>query len=267
MIQDSPEWHQWRLSGVGASEVPSILGLCPYGGTPYKVFNVKTGRAKGFEGNAFTEHGKETEAKARARYELLTMEDMPPACATHPEFKYLIASLDGWNQESKRILELKCPKGMSTLEAAENGKVIEHYVPQVQAQLLVAGADDLDFFVYHEDTGRDALVPVKPDLAMQARIVIEVGKFWNEYVLKDIAPPLMPEDVKLISDDGRIKELCEKLIAAKAQLKKSELDTLKADIVTLAGHPKMRCGRVQISTVNRNGKFSFHKLTITEEGA
>lgn len=265
MLQDSPEWHEWRLSGVGASDVAAVMGLCPYGGTPFKVWQVKTKRKKGFEGNSFTEHGKETEGKARARYELKNLEDMPPACATHPAYSYLIASLDGWNQELKKALEIKCPKGLETLNAALAGKVVDHYVPQVQSQLLVTGADELDFFVYHTDTGQDALVTVKPDLAFQAKIILEVGDFWNNYVLTDTPPPLTDKDVKECDGIPEIESLC-RLIAENAKsTAKAKLDAMKADAVNLGGHPKISCGRVQISTVLRNGKFSYHKLTIREE--
>ena len=43
---------------------------------------------------------------------------------------------------------------------------------------------------------------------------------------------------------------------------KKIVDDMKARAVHLAGHPKMKCGSVQISTVLRDGKFSFHKLTV-----
>ena len=53
MVQDSPEWREWRKGGVGASEVAAILGTCPYN-TAHDIWLVKTGRKQGFEGNAFT---------------------------------------------------------------------------------------------------------------------------------------------------------------------------------------------------------------------
>lgn len=265
MIQDSPEWHAWRLSGIGASEIPSILGLCPYGGTPHKVWRVKTKRDKGFQGNSFTEHGKETEAKARARYELLNLEDMPPACATHPKYPFLLASLDGWNQETKRVLEIKCPKGSSTLDAALGGNVINHYVPQVQQQLLVTGADELDFFVFHDESKRDALVTVTPDLEMQARIIIAAEEFWK-FVLTDTPPPLTDEDIKIIEDNDLLLKLSEKIIAQKDSATKVAIDGMKREFISIGGHPKVKCGRVLVSTVNRSGKFSYHKLTVGGEG-
>lgn len=263
MIQDTVEWHEWRKSIIGASEIAAIMGVCLYS-TAHDVFMVKTGRSKGFEGNSFTEHGKELEATARARYELINMEDMPPACATHPEFKVCGASLDGWNQELKRVLEIKCPKGRSVIDAALAGKVADHYMPQVQYQLAVTGADELDFFVYHDETKTHALVKVLPDVVYQGKLVAAAIDFWNKYILTDTAPPLTDRDVKIV-DDPKISSICEKIKSEKDTLPKKNLDAMKAEAVRLAGHPKMKCGNVQISTVLRAGKFSYHKLTVRAE--
>lgn len=276
MIQGSPEWHEDRLKGVGASEVPSIVGLCPYGGTPHKVWLVKTRRSKGFEGNSFTQHGQETEAAARARYEFIHMSDMAPACATHPIYSVCKASLDGISGDGKLILELKCPKGQSTFDMAKAGKVPDHYMAQVQFQLAVSGADMAHFFVYHEESGDDALVEVRPDVEYQGKLIAAVLEFWK-FVETDTPPPLTEDDVKLIESDVEIEKICNEIIARSTKpetkvdgifpIKKGKdksLDALKAKAVELAGHPKMKCGRVQVSTVLRKGVFSYHKLTIGE---
>jgi putative phage-type endonuclease len=267
LVQNTPEWEAWRFTGVGASEVPAIFGVCPWGGTPYKVWEVKTKRKKGFAGNSAIKRGKELEAKARARYELRTMNSWPPACASHPKYTYLLSSLDGWDEASKKVLEIKCPTGLETLNAALRGEVIAHYVPQVQTQMLVTGADALDFFVYHDETKSDALVEVTPDLELQAKLIVEVGRFWNEYVLKDVPPPLTDKDVKDCAHMGEVSEICQAILSRGVSVSKETLDSWKAHAVEVGGHPKIKCGRVQISTVNRNGKFSYHKLTIAEEAS
>lgn len=261
-VQDSPEWHEWRLGGIGASEIPAIIGVCPYN-TPHGVWLVKTKRSKGFEGNSFTEHGKTLEAAARARYELINMEDMPPACATHPKFTVCRASLDGWNPELKRVLEIKCPKGRSVIDAALAGQVAEHYWPQVQFQLAVTGADDLDFFVYHDELKEHALVHVKPDVEYQGKLIAAAIEFWEKYVLTDTPPPLTDHDIKIVETPD-IQAICEAIKALDPKKDKVKMDAFKARAVGLAGHPKMKCGNVQISTVLRNGKFSYHKLTVSE---
>lgn len=265
MIQGSPEWHAWRMGGLGASEVAAVIGVCPYN-TPTDIWLVKTGRKKGFEGNSFTEHGKETEGKARARYELKHMEDMTDAIVVHPAFPICRASLDGVRADGKLILEIKCPVGHSTIDAAKAGKVPDHYWPQVQWQLAASGADECHFFVFHEASGEDALVIVKSDVSYQGKIIAECQAWWDKYVVANVPPPLTERDVKEIAGE-EIEVICDLIKTSRDSMSKSELDKLKAKAVAIAAHPKMRCGSVQISTVLRNGKFSYHKLTIQKEGA
>jgi putative phage-type endonuclease len=265
IMQDTVEWHQWRASGVGASEIAAVMGLCPYS-TRHSVWSVKTGRSKGFAGNSFTEHGKALESAARARYELQTMLDLEPACATHPVYKMCLASLDGWNEELKRILEIKCPTSTKLLIEAQSGIVPVHYLSQVQYQLGVAGGDELDFFVYHSESQTDALVSVKPDIALQGLLFAAAEDFWNNYVLTDVEPALTDRDVKVVTGDPRLLKLSEALKNSKT-LTKPIVDQLKADFIGLGGHTKVRCGNVLVSAVNRAGKFSYHKLTVgTAEG-
>lgn len=262
MVQGSQEWLDWRMSGIGASEIAALMGVCPYN-TPHSVWLVKTKRVKGFEGNSFTEHGKDTEAAARARYELQTMEDMPPACATHPTFKMCLASFDGWNKEQKKLLEIKCPVGESVITDALAGIVSAHYLPQCQYQMGVAGADNLDFFVFHEATKRDALVEVKADIAYQGKLFATAEHFWNTYVLTDTPPPLTDRDVKIVEDNDDLLKLSEIILNQKDSGAKKALDLLKHQFIEIGGHNKVKCGRVQVSTVNRQGKFSYYKLTVS----
>jgi putative phage-type endonuclease len=265
MQQGTQEWHDWRRKGIGASEASAIMGRCPYS-TPYSVFMDKTGRAKAFEGNFATMRGSELEEKIRSRYELISMETMEPACAVHPKYEILRASLDGLRSDGKLILEIKVASA-ETLEMAKNGVVPDHYMIQIQMQLLVTGADKCHFFVYNEKLGDDALVEVAPNLELQAKIVVSCLEFWENHILKDIAPDLTEKDVKIITDNPDIVSLCKKIADEKDKLKKNELDALKAAAVMLSGHNKFKCGNVQISAVNRNGKFSYHKLTISEPDA
>jgi putative phage-type endonuclease len=259
MIQGTPEWLAWRKGGIGASEAAAIMGVCPYS-TPLKVWKEKSGLAEGFEGNFATQRGSDLEAKARARYELISLEDMPPATATHPKYDFLRASLDGLRADNKLILEIKVPSKESH-DLAKSGKVPEHYKIQVQQQLLVTGADLCHYFSYSDKDQSHALVEVEPDLELQARIVIEAEKFW-QLVKSGTPPKLTDRDFKDVSLNLSIVELIKKLVADHKSMTKEDLDSTKAKIIELADHPKVEFGSTKISTVLRSGKFSYHKLTV-----
>lgn len=263
MQQGTNEWKEWKLLGIGASEIASVIGINPHQ-TSYEVWLVKTGRSKGFEGNSATQRGHELESRARARYELFHLEDMPPATIVHPKFDIVRVSLDGRSLDGKKVLEIKCP-GEKNHQIAVGGKVPEHYVPQVQYQMAATGADECDFFSYFESKAgpTHALVNVKANTEYQGYLVNKALEFWENFVVKNIPPPLTDKDVFLVEDNPELEFLCGQLLMAKDQMEKKDLDNYKAMLVELSGHTKFKCKDVQISEVLRNGKFSYHKLTIS----
>lgn len=261
MEQGSQAWHEWRKQGIGASEMAAIMGLSPYS-TPMKVWKEKLGLAEAFEGNFATERGSELEAKARARYELKSMNDFPPALAVHPKYEFLRASLDGISDDKKTILEIKVP-GKETHENAKLGIVPDHYMIQIQMQLLVTGADECHFFTYSDKDDSDALVIVQPILDIQAMIVIEAEKFWN-LVKNKIPPPLTDKDEKEFTS-GFVFNLCKSLETSSDKMNKKAADEIKAQIIKEAGHPRVRCGNVLVTkSVTASGKDSY-RLTIKKD--
>lgn len=259
MVQGTPEWHAWRKSGCGGSDVASVLGVNPYGGTPYTVFLEKTGRSKGFQGNDFTEHGKKYESAALKKYHEIVGGNFKPVCATHDEYSCCLVSLDGY--DSGAGVEIKCPKGSSVLDSALRGRVSPFYVPQVQYQFAVAGLEVLDFFVYHVGRKTERIVPVPPKRDYQEQIINQVVSFWNNHVLTDIPPALAKTDVKVV-EDPLIQEICFEIETNGEKIQKHRLDFMKERVVRLAKHPKVRCGNVQITEVLKNGIFSFYKHTV-----
>lgn len=258
LLQGTPEWIDWRRLGVGASEVPAVIGVCPYS-TAYKVFMEKTGKYTGFAGNYATQRGTELEPKARALYELLYMEDMPPALVIHPKYEIVRVSLDGIRADGRLILEIKC-LGKENHELVKSGIVPPHYIPQVQYQLAATGADMCHFFSYGSDESH-GLIEVMPDVEYQGMLIAKVLEFW-ELVKSNTPPPLTDRDDKVV-DGGEVAEICTNILANKDKMKKAELDLLKERIINLGGHNKIRCGSVLVSkSITSTGKNSF-RLTIS----
>lgn len=250
MDQGSSEWKAWRKNGIGASDIAAIMCLSPWS-TPFKVWEEKTGRSEGFEGNAATIRGNELESKARKRYELENLEDMPPAVAVHPMYDICRVSLDGIRSDRKLILEIKCP-GEEAHSLAKAGKIPDYYLPQVQYQLAVTGADMCHYFSFGKDE-TSALVEVKPDMRYQGVLFLEALEFWKKFVLTDTPPPLTTKDVKLVETD-EMKDLFIKLIGGD--------NSYRPKIIKLGAHNKIRCGNYLLSrTKTKNGVESF-RLTV-----
>ena len=76
--QQTPEWHAWRMQGLGSSDAPAIMEESPWR-TPKQMWELRTGRRTEQENtNPALRRGRELEPKARAAYEAFTGEQMEP---------------------------------------------------------------------------------------------------------------------------------------------------------------------------------------------
>src|SRR5690606_17699659 len=183
----------------GASEVAALMGCAPWcPRTPYELWLVKTGRAV-VEVNAAMTRGTLLEPAARAFAEELFGEVFEPQTA---EMGRIVASLDGITFDGQCLLEIKVPaKGRDSelwAHVKEHQAPPEHYIWQVQQQLLCSGAKLARFVVCHAEGEQitDAIhCDVLPDLQMHEAIKAAWAQFF-EYLDSDAPPPLTECDVR-----------------------------------------------------------------------
>jgi len=198
-IQGTDEWKEWRRSRGNASEVAALMGCAPwFPATPYQLWTVKTGRAEVAESDAMR-RGSALEPAARAYAEELFGEVFEPQVC---ELGRLSASLDGLTFDGSTVLEIKCPaKGKYSetwKHVAEHGRPPEHYLWQIQQQLLCSGAKLARFVVCHAEGEQitDAIhCDVLPDLQMHEAIKAAWAQFF-EHLDSDTPPPLTERDVR-----------------------------------------------------------------------
>lgn len=173
--QGSEDWLLWRNRGLGSSDIGILLGFDQWKDEE-ELFKEKTNQVKSsFKGNPATERGQRLEPCVRAEWELTVDKDFPPATFIHRAYPFMKASLDGWHEPSKTIIEIKCPNKKSHAEAIA-GRVPDYYYPQVQHLLLVAEGLHLDYLSF--DGVKIVPVPVKPDLTYQKQILEKATAFW-----------------------------------------------------------------------------------------
>ena len=142
--QRTPEWHQWRSSGVSASEAIVVLGKCPLR-TIYRLYTEKKGLTlpDNLDANPFVQRGIRLESTARSSFENRHDTLLLPVCAESEEFPFLRASFDGLSDDGIPT-ELKVPMEVNFRDAQQNGvnsKVYKRYYYQVQQQIAVAETD------------------------------------------------------------------------------------------------------------------------------
>lgn len=202
-IQGSKTWVDYRKSRIGASEAPAILGLSPWE-TRFGLWLKKTGRlVEKYDPSKPVPYqvakGNYWEPMVRARYEIINNMPMDPIVLTHPEHNWIMASLDGLSRDRKRVLEIKCA-GKDTFSKAKEGIVSDVYWAQLEQQLYVSGAEQVDFYVASigvrngkEQILDTALVRYMSVPERRDTLLRNLFEFWRE-VNEDIPPALTAQD-------------------------------------------------------------------------
>lgn len=199
-FEDRQAWLEWRLGGLGSSDAAVIMGVSRF--NDWETLLSAKARSISEEDNAnsyIKERGNRIEFQVRMFLEK-TMGKQFSACNTeHSVFSFIRASLDGFSEDRKSIVEIKLlssvnpakvnleAEGYKKWLAARNGEVPKEYLPQIQHQLFVTGAEVCFFVGYKEVRGNQivtedklAVIPVYSDRAYQRKLLQEEFRFWLE---------------------------------------------------------------------------------------
>ena len=207
------EWLEKRKSGITGTGASAIVGKNPYKSN-IDYWEEKTGRRvePDISDKDFVQYGQRAEEHLIALFAL----DFPQYevihkdfdLRVHPKYPFLIGSLDGELTEKetgrKGILEIKTTNILQSRQYEKwNDMIPENYLYQTLHYLLVTG---YDFVVLKAQLkrvydGNDVRLDTqhyyferKDVEVLLADLLERELHFWNEYVLKDVRPPLiLPE--------------------------------------------------------------------------
>lgn len=228
--QGTIEWLEWRVQGIGASEIPVIMGRSPWK-TPLQLYEEKTGATLPYASTPAMDRGTHFEPEARAWVNHKLNMDFEPLCAEHDFSPYAKASLDGWHEETKTLLEIKVP-GEAVLMQAKEGKIPAYYMMQVQWQFFVTGAERGYYCAYDPDDQKGYIIPVEADYELIADMMREAKNFWI-MLNEGTAPPPTEKDYVEI-DDRDLRPVCEAYISLSGSIAndKKTLKALKEEIIS-----------------------------------
>jgi len=255
LVQQSKEWLEFRQNKIGSSDAPVIMEVSPWK-TQFQLWEEKIGVRKQYKTEAM-QRGLELENKARSVFETKTNLCMLPEVINHPQFDWMIASLDGIDIGRKHIVEIKCA-GSQDHSLAKEGKVPEKYYPQIQHQLEVCGLEMAYYFSFDGEDG--VIVEVEKDQKYIDEMVVKEEEFWKRIL--DFSPPETSlRDYNIRSDDMWVK-VCEEWKEVYSKLK--ELETkekdLRESIIHLTNNQNTRGGGIQVSKVIRQGNVEYSKI-------
>lgn len=234
LIQGSEEWKAWRNAGVGASDCPIIMS-----GNLAKIERLKAqkwGSEKVYETAAMT-RGKDLEPEARAEANKELLCKLEPVCFQSLKYPGLLCSLDGWFQDTRTLVEIKCP-GAATCRRVESGDIPIEYVWQIQHQIAVTNALSAYLAVY--DGASLQMVFVKRNQDMIDRLVSSETAFLESRIdYNDINHVQVP-----VINDRDLEETLARLVSISSMMKELDYEckSLKAAISEMEYPQIFKCG-------------------------
>lgn len=187
--QRSPEWYALRAGIPTASEFSSLITstgersktLPKYAKTlAAEAFSGRT--LDGWEGNAWTERGKEMEAEALRLYEFASDCDVSPVGFVTADDGRAGCSPDGFVGDDG-LVEVKCLKAENHVEAImyyrKHGRSEPAYVQQPQGQIWITGRKWCDLIFYHPVLPLH-IVRQYPDQKIITELALAVGEVLAE---------------------------------------------------------------------------------------
>lgn len=254
--QNTPEWLEMRKNYLGASDAPIVMGVSKWC-TPLALWEEKLGISEPRQTNARMLRGHELEPEARKAYSDYTGVHVDPKVVFHPEIDYMMASLDGISPDGKTVVEIKCA-GKKDHETAKQGRVPDHYYPQLQHQLAVIGVNMLHYFSY--SFKEYCIVNVARDDTYIEEMIAREKDFWE--CLKSWSPPESCDKDFIVRDDAEWCTASNQLIDVKRRIKEAELEErrLKDVLVEMAGGQSTKGGGVKVQKITRRGAVDYKSI-------
>tara|TARA_R100000008_G_scaffold66037_1_gene43027 strand:- start:2565 stop:3509 length:945 start_codon:yes stop_codon:yes gene_type:complete len=181
-----------RSTGVGASESPAVVGLSPWQNA-LDVWMVKVGVVE-VEQTPAMEWGNRLEGAVLQKYsDVMGLKvESPGETLRHPKHDHILATPDAF--ADNHIVEIKTTTSDKDWGAPGTDEVPLHYMVQVTQQMSVCDVDRCDIAVLNLKRRSFRIYHINRDTEIERLLTHRVTKFWNEHVLKGVAPESDNED-------------------------------------------------------------------------
>jgi predicted phage-related endonuclease len=175
----------------------------------------------------------------------------------HPEFEWMMASLDGIDIEGKNIVEIKCP-GAEDHQTAVNGNVPTKYYPQLQHQMAVTGLDEAYYFSF--DGRQGVIVKVKRDQKYIDTLIQKEANFYH--CMRTLEAPKLTERDYVEKNDELWRAASESWIKCQDALEdlKAREEELRETLVCLSGKTNAVGSGIKVSRILRKGNVDYKNV-------
>lgn len=261
LVQKSPEWLEFRMNGVGGSDIASIAKIKGAFKSYNELLSFKLGLQKEVQ-NEFIQNlfrqGNEWEEVVRDHFNNNGYK-FEQIVACRDDNERLFASLDGIDFERELVLEIKFCSTKSKFEEYKE-KNPKHYVAQVQWELFVTGFKRAVLAYVHD--GDIFLSHIHADEKMQNELLDEALKFLKVVDDSKAGSALAP--IKMIESDDMDKlallkkteqEMSDQLKVVQAEIKKIAEKLLREHHAL-----KVENNNVSVFFQERKGSVDYEKI-------
>jgi len=248
-----------RSKYIGGSDIGAILGLSRFK-TPLEVWMEKTGKeTKRLDSlhlrfGSFAEEFVASEYSRATGFELLHDESI----FIHPEHAFMSAHMDRFvlevgSSSPTRLLECKTANPFSSGDWGEVGsdQVPMSYLCQCIWYMAITGIEKTDLAVLFGNSDF-RIYEITRDQGLEELVIAKATTFWNDYVLKDIPPPVQSEadcqtlfskgdPAKSIEAKEETLELTKRLHALNSEIdiREEEISSIKQNIMSQMGEAEL----------------------------
>ncbi len=261
LIQGTPEWHALRKTKITATDAAIIMGQSHWK-TRIELYHDKLSSEPPMAPNARMQRGLDLESAARELFTLKTgieliPKDDPRNVVIHPEKNWMMASLDAVSVCGNYTAEIKCP-GEKDHNTALQGKVPDHYFPQVQHQFEVRKPKKHYYFSFDGFDG--PILEVKPDWEYIKNMIEEEYKFYQCLITR--TPPEPAEGDYIEREDDLWRQCASNWMGVTSQIKDLEKqeEELRKQLVFLSGESNTKGAGISLCQVQRKGLVDYSKV-------
>lgn len=245
------------MGGIGSSDIAAILGISPWK-TAFQVYQEKLGLNEAIKNSYVMERGTRYEPKARALFELKIGRSFSAALVEMKEYPFMLASLDGRDEEQKELVEFK-------YVGKDKGSIVpDYYMCQIQQALMISNFKSCHYQPYDivdKEVVLHQTILVASDIEQQ-KVILKAGiNFWTNHVMKKVPPPFQDKDYVPLNNND-LSEKLKRWRQVKSQIEtleteQKEIETFAKSFVT---EPRMKCGDVKFTRVTRIGNVNYSKI-------
>ncbi len=255
LLQNSPDWHQYRKTRIGASDVPAIMGVSKWE-TPNQLWSRKLGLLPEKEMTDPMREGHRKELMAREHLKTAIGAIFHPVVLESETLSYLCASLDGLCVSIS--CEIKSP-GKKDHELARLHIIPPHYFPQLMTQLHCTGHTWMYYVSYVSDD--DCIIfKVYRDDEYIDKMLEKIKEFKQN--LDSFTPPELCDDDYQIVDNDEWTKLAHfyKCAKQKGDYWKDIADKSREQMIEMANGQSSIGAGIKLSKYSVKGRVDHKKM-------